>query len=61
MFLASEKLASFTTMNKRVSIRYGSGPIELFPISISHKQASACITTTNHYMDILWNSTPFVW
>jgi hypothetical protein len=36
MFLASKKLAPFTTMDQGVSVRYGGGPIEPLYVCFAH-------------------------
>jgi hypothetical protein len=58
MFLASEKLASFAVMDYGVGIRYGSGLVKPLHVHLTHKRACSCRTTTNPYMDVLWNATP---
>jgi hypothetical protein len=48
-------------MNKGVSVRYGSGPEELLSICLPYKRPCSRVTATNPCMDVLQNSTTFVW
>jgi hypothetical protein len=61
MFLASEKLTTFTLMDFGVGVRHNSGPKEPLPICLAHERPSTRVTATNPYVDILQYSASFVW
>jgi hypothetical protein len=61
MFLASRKLTTFTPMNKGVVVRYDRGPNEPLHVCLPYERPCSRVTTTNPCMDVLQNSTTFVW
>jgi hypothetical protein len=61
VFLVSEKLTTFTLMNKGVGVKYGSEPKEPLPLCLSYDRPCSRVTTVNPYMDVIPNSTTFIW
>jgi hypothetical protein len=61
VFLASKKLTTFTLTNKGVGIEYGSGPKEPMHVCLPYDRPGSRVTATNPCMDVLQNSTTFIW
>jgi hypothetical protein len=61
MFLASEKLTTFTLTNEGVNVGYSSGPEEPLHACLPYDRPCSHVTTTNPCMDVLQNSIAFVW
>jgi hypothetical protein len=61
VFLVSEKLTTFTLTNKGVGVGCISGPKEPLPVCLQYERPRSHVTTTNPCMDVLQNSTTFIW
>jgi hypothetical protein len=61
MFLAGKKLATFTLMYDRVSVRHGGEPKEPLPIRPTHEWFCTCVTPVDSYVYVLQDDLSFLW